>query len=99
MITVKETKGKYIFWDIDGTLAAYRYNEHVGDPDGTENGMSIEEIEDGIFLHRKHSKFMQKVVGQCQAKKNIILKKKKKRKWMIKTFGLTNIFQILQKDF
>ncbi len=73
MITIAETKNKYIFWDIDGTLAAYRFNDHVGDPNGTNNGMSIEEIEKGIFLERSPSKFMQQVVDSCQAKQNIIM--------------------------
>lgn len=45
-----ELRGKYIFWDIDGTLAAYRFNGHVSDPEGTDNGMSLKEIEDGFFL-------------------------------------------------
>lgn len=73
MITIADTKNKYIFWDIDGTLAAYRFNDHVGDPDGTNNGMSIEEIENGVFFTRKPSKLMQKVVATCQAKQNIIM--------------------------
>ena len=72
-LSVKDTKGKYIFWDIDGTLAPYRFNGHVADPDGTENGMSLKEIEDGIFLIRQPSKRMQKIVSECQAKRNIIL--------------------------
>lgn len=73
MITIADTKNKYIFWDIDGTLAAYRFNDHVGDPDGSNNGMSIEEIENGIFFTRMPSKLMQKVVATCQAKQNIIM--------------------------
>ncbi len=69
----QDTKGKYIFWDIDGTLAAYRYNGHVGDPDGTNNGMSLSEINQGIFLNRKPSRFMQNVVKTAGAKQNIIM--------------------------
>lgn len=45
-------RDKYVFWDIDGTLAPYRFNDHVSDPDGTDNGMSLREIEDDIFLTR-----------------------------------------------
>lgn len=41
MITKKELQNKYVFWDVDGTLAAYRFNNHVADPEGTENGMSL----------------------------------------------------------
>lgn len=73
MINISDTKDKYIFWDIDGTLAAYRFNNHVGDPNGTNNGMSIEEIENGIFLERLPSRFMQQVVVSCQSKENIII--------------------------
>ena len=61
-ITIADTRGKFIFWDIDGTLAPYRFNGHVGDPNGTNNGQSIEEIEVGIFLERNPSKHMQKVL-------------------------------------
>ncbi len=69
----KDTKGKYIFWDIDGTLAPYRFNGHLSDPNGSDNGMSFSEIEDGIFLKRPPSKFMQKVVNTCGAKQNIVM--------------------------
>lgn len=72
-ITKNETKGKYIFWDIDGTLAPYRFNNHVGDPNGTNNGQSLEEIENGIFFERKPSKHMQNVVSTCESKMNIIM--------------------------
>ena len=56
-----------MFWDIDGTLAPYRFNGHILDPNGTNNGMSLKEIEDGIFLDRKPSKHMQntKKNGDC----------------------------------
>ena len=73
MITKQVLKDKYVFWDIDGTLAAYRFNDHVADPNGTDNGMSLEEIKQGIFLKRKPSKLMQKVLSECDAKKNIIM--------------------------
>lgn len=68
-----ELKNKYIFWDIDGTLAAYRFNGHVSDPEGTDNGMSLKEIEDGVFLKRKPSCHMQSVLSTCGAKQNIVM--------------------------
>lgn len=68
-----ELKNKYIFWDIDGTLAAYRFNGHVSDPEGTNNGMSLKEIEDGVFLKRKPSHYMQRVLSACGAKQNIVM--------------------------
>lgn len=68
-----ELKNKYIFWDIDGTLAAYRFNGHVSDPEGTDNGMSLKEIEDGVFLKRKPSHYMQGVLSACGSKQNIVM--------------------------
>lgn len=68
-----QLRGKYIFWDIDGTLAAYRFNGHVSDPEGTDNGMSLKEIEDGVFLKRKPSCHMQMVLSTCGAKQNIVM--------------------------
>lgn len=73
MIRKENTENKYIFWDIDGTLAAYRFNGHVLAKDGTNNGMSLEEIDNGLFLKRKPSLFMQKVIKDCGAKENIIM--------------------------
>ena len=68
-ITKKELKDKYVFWDIDGTLAPYRFNGHTGDPDGTNNGMSLNEIEAGVFLLRAPSRHMQDVIKSCDAKR------------------------------
>lgn len=50
---VKLLSGKYIFVDIDGTLAEYRFNNHVSAKDGTTNGMTIKEIEDHVFLYSR----------------------------------------------
>lgn len=70
---IKDLDGKYVFWDIDGTLAPYRFNDHVADPNGTNNGMGLKEIEDGVFLTRKPSKHMQNVLDTCNAKENIVM--------------------------
>lgn len=73
MITKETLKDKYVFWDIDGTLAAYRFNNHIADPEGTENGMSLREVEEGVFLKREPSLFMQKIISECNSKCNIIM--------------------------
>lgn len=73
MITKKDLENKYVFWDIDGTLAAYRFNGHLADPDGTDNGMSLKEIDDDLFLKREPSLLMQKVLNECNPNKNIII--------------------------
>lgn len=69
----QDLKDKYVFWDIDGTLAPYRFNGHVADPDGTDNGMSLKEIEDDVFLYRAPSQHMQKVLTTCDAKQHIVM--------------------------
>lgn len=68
-----DLKDKYVFWDIDGTLAPYRFNDHVADPDGSMNSLSLKEIENGVFLYRKPSKHMQKVLKTCESKQNIVV--------------------------
>ena len=72
-IGVEDTRDKIIFWDIDGTLAPYRYNGHVADPEGTSNGQSMKEIEQGIFFERKPSRFMQSVLRESQAREHIVM--------------------------
>lgn len=72
-VRVADLYHKYIFWDIDGTLAPYRFNNHVADPNGTDNGMSLEEIDNGMFLLREPSKHMQNVLKSCNAKEHIVM--------------------------
>lgn len=72
-ICAEDTKDKVIFWDIDGTLAPYRYNGHVADPTGTSNGQSMYEIENGIFFDRIPSKHMQAVLRETQAREHIVM--------------------------
>lgn len=72
-VQIKDLQNKYVFWDIDGTLAPYRFNDHVADPDGTNNGMSIKEIENGVFLNRAPSRHMQNILKTCNAKENIVM--------------------------
>lgn len=93
--TRKDLKNRYVFWDIDGTLAPYRFNNHVADPNGTENGMSIEEINQHVFLLRESSQHMKNIMYSCHAKRNIIighcqlpLEKKDKQKWIGRHFPI-----------
>lgn len=72
-LTPEDTKGKYIFWDIDGTLAPYRFNGHVSDPEGSKYGMNQTEVKNGLFLTRLPSKHMQRVVETSGAKEHIIM--------------------------
>lgn len=72
-LTPNDTKGKYIFWDIDGTLAPFRFNGHVSDPEGSKYGMCQKEVENGLFLTRLPSKHMQHVLETSGAKAHIVM--------------------------
>ncbi len=72
-ITDNVLKDKIVFWDIDGTLASYRFNGHVSSSDGSDNGMSLDEINEGIFLKRVPSRFMQNILKNADVRKNIVL--------------------------
>lgn len=72
-ITKEILDGKTIFWDIDGTLAPYRFNNHVTASDDFNNGVSIKEIEENIFLKRKPSRFMQNIIKNTNIAKNIVM--------------------------
>lgn len=72
-VNKSDLENKIVFWDLDGTLAPFRFNGHIGDLCGSRHGMSMQEVEDGIYFFRTPSKFMQRLVKDCNAKKNIII--------------------------
>ena len=61
-------KNSWVFVDIDGTLAEYRFNNHVSAKDGTNNGQTKEEVENGIFLKSRPLKSVIKILSKCKAK-------------------------------
>lgn len=100
-----DLKDKYVFWDIDGTLAPYRFNDHVADPDGSMNSLSLKEIENGVFLHRKPSKHMQKVLKTCESKQNIVVghclaekEMQDKGIWLAKNYPMISERLFLSRD-
>lgn len=62
---VKLLKGKNIYVDVDGTLAEYRFNDHVSAKDGTTNGQTTEEIENHVFLHSRPLKSVIKTLAKA----------------------------------
>lgn len=63
---VKTLKNKYIYVDIDGTLAEYRFNNHVSAKDGTTNGQTMEEIKNHVFLHSRPLKAVIKTLKKAR---------------------------------
>lgn len=69
---ISALKNKYIYVDIDGTLAEYRFNNHVSAKDGTTNGQMMEEINNHVFLHSRPLKTVIKTLRKAKTKKNYI---------------------------
>lgn len=65
-VTVKDTKGKYVFWDVDGVLAPFRFDDCVW---FTHESV----LNKDLFRLREPSRFMQKVVRFDESKKDIVL--------------------------
>lgn len=51
--TLELLKSDVVFLDIDGTLTEYRYNGHVDAGDGTDNGQTVEETNNHVFLNSR----------------------------------------------
>ena len=65
----EKLKDKYIFVDIDGTLAEYRFNNHVSAKDGTTNGQTLEEIKNHIFLKSRPLKSIINILSMVSKRK------------------------------
>ena len=65
---VKALKDKYIYVDIDGTLAEYRFNNLISAKDGTTNGQTMEEIENHVFLHSRPLKTVIQTLKRAKKK-------------------------------
>lgn len=63
---IKALKDKCIYVDIDGTLAEYRFNNHVSAKDRTTNGQTMEEIENHVFLHSRPLKTVIKMLKKAK---------------------------------
>lgn len=71
-LTFADFEGKTVFWDIDGTLAPYRFNGHVHSKDRPDHGMSDLEMKNHVFLSRLPSKHMQRIMWEVPAKQHVI---------------------------
>ena len=65
---INALKNKYVYADIDGTLAEYRFNDHVSAKDGTTNGQTMEEINNHIFLESRPLKTVIKTLRKAKTK-------------------------------
>ena len=63
---MKALKNKYIYIDIDGTMAEYRFANHVSAKDGTVNGQTMEEIKNHIFLYSRPLKSVIKTLKRAK---------------------------------
>lgn len=72
-ISLIDTKDKVIFWDLDGTLAPYRFDGQLELQDDATHSLYKAAIDKGVFTLRKPSKFMQDVVATCGSRKNVLI--------------------------
>lgn len=72
---IDKLKNKYVFFDIDGTLSEYRYNDKVYGGECTELGsQSLEDILfNDLFYKARPLRTMQKVVNNLDSDKVFIL--------------------------
>lgn len=70
---IDDLKDKYIFWDLDGTLSEYRFNNHVNGKSGL-GGQSLKELlfED-VFIDNRPLKTMIEFIKQFDSNKQYIL--------------------------
>lgn len=93
---------KIAFWDIDGTLAAYRFKGHIVDQQGNPDINFEDAINKGLFYDRPPSKFMQRVLRFVPTEKNIVIshccndkEKADKIKWLNKHFPMISDYLII----
>lgn len=72
---LEKLKEKYVFFDVDGTLSEYRYNEQVYAGRCSELGcQTLNDLLFGdLFLKSRPLKTMQKIVSQLDSEKIFIL--------------------------
>lgn len=68
---IKALKNKYIYVDIDGTIAEYRFNNHVNAKDGTTNGQTMKEIKNHIFLYSRPLKIVIQTLKRAKKKRHL----------------------------
>ena len=103
---IEKLKGKYVFFDVDGTLSEYRYNDKLYGGNCSELGsQSLEDILfNDLYYTARPLKTMQKVIEKLDSDKIFILgaatsntETAQKYKWLEKNypnFKRENIFFI-----
>ncbi len=70
---IEKLKDKYVFFDVDGTLAEYRYNDHVSGKNDF-GGQTWEELFFGdVFVKNRPLKTMVHLVEQLNPEKIFVL--------------------------
>ena len=61
---VRALYDKYVYINIDGTLAEYHYNNHVSAKDGSGCGVRIDEINEHVYLNSRPLESVIKVLSK-----------------------------------
>lgn len=72
--TLEILASKVVFLDFDGVLAEYRYNGHISAGDGSNNGQTVEEINNHVFRSARPIKsIIEKVEKYCKTEYLFVL--------------------------
>lgn len=71
-LKAEDFKDKVVIWDLDGTIAPYRFNGHIMHADIHRNATE-EEVEAGVFYNRIPCKHIQNVMSSIDSKMQVCI--------------------------
>ncbi|MCM1440882.1 MAG: hypothetical protein NC131_17030 [Roseburia sp.] len=74
-IMKSDLEGKHVFWDVDGVLAPFRFNNKVWPNVGYPSALTQEMVDNYCFYARSPCKLAQRIIRTSNAKQNVVLGK------------------------
>lgn len=74
-LTKADLQGKHIFWDVDGVLAPFRFQDKIWPNDDRKRALNQDMVDAGVFYDRAPCKLVQRVLRQSEAKSHRVLGK------------------------
>lgn len=88
-----DLRGKYVFWDVDGVLAEFRFCGKVHPNSGISGVLTQELVDAGAFEERKPIKSIQRLMKSCGAAGHYVLGRwmyegeiRRKEPWLTKYY-------------
>lgn len=74
-LTKEDLEGKHVFWDVDGVLAPFRFNDKIWPNENRFKALNQDMVNSGAFYNRAPCKLVQRIIQQSGAKKHLVLGK------------------------